>query len=287
MKFVSYSNNSKEHLGLKEDKGILPIGKLLNDENIRIDKVIHNPEKISQIKQLLNNESISDSDYISEESVTFLPSVPEPKKIICIGKNYAEHAKETNDDIPEEPIVFSKFSDSAAAHMEDVPLPDKSDKVDYEAELAVIIGKRAEKVLEEEALQYVFGYSNANDLSARDLQFKSGQWLLGKTCPKFAPIGPYLITADEVGDPQNLNIRLFLNGEERQSSNTKHMIFTVKYLIHYLSQYMVLSPGDVILSGTPEGVILGHPDEKQSWLKPGDEVYVEIDKLGVLKNTLK
>src|SRR5699024_4625200 len=142
-------------------------------------------------------------------------------------------------------------------------------------------------VPEDQAMNYVFGYSIANDLSARDLQFISGQWLIGKTNPKFAPIGPSLVTKNEIDDVHNLDISLYLNGDNRQSSNTKYMIFSIPYLIHYLSKFMELRPGDVILTGTPEGVILGLPENKQDWLKAGDEMTVEIDGLGTLTNTLQ
>ena len=225
---------------------------------------------------------------IPEEDVEkFLPCVLNPQKIICIGKNYRGHVKETKADIPEVPILFSKFNNALAGHLEDVPLPKMSSRVDYEGELGIVIGKRAEDVSEEDALDYVFGYFPANDVSARDLQKKTHQWLLGKTCDKFAPVGPYITTSDEVPDPNGLSIRTFVNGELRQNSNTSEMIVNCKVIVSYISKHFALEPGDIILTGTPDGVIVGMPIEERKWLKNGDVVKVEIEKLGALENTMK
>lgn len=290
MKFVTYLNKGEEQLGVKVKDGIIDVDQLLNkpdDKALRIEDMIKKPDMVTQLQKIINEENLENYDFQSEGLISYLPSIPRPGKVICIGKNYVAHAEETNDEVPPEPIVFSKFSDAVAGHKEQIPLPSETKQLDYEAELAVVIGKEAFKVSEEEALQHVFGYSCSNDLSARDLQFKSGQWLLGKTGPKFAPIGPYVVTHDEIKDPQNLNIKMYVNGELRQSSNTKHMIFNCAFLIHYISQFMVLQPGDVILSGTPEGVILGQPENQREWLKVGDNMKVEIDNLGSLVNEIK
>ena len=155
-----------------------------------------------------------------------------------------------------------------------------TEKLDYEVELGIVIGKTAKNVSEESALDYVFGYCTANDLSARDLQMRTPQWMLGKTCDGFCPVGPYLVTKDEVGDPQNLQLKTVVNGEIRQNSNTSDMIFSCREIISYISKHMTLVPGDMILTGTPEGVIMGFPPEKQNYLKPGDTVTVEVEKLG-------
>ncbi|THF77306.1 fumarylacetoacetate hydrolase family protein [Cohnella fermenti] len=232
-------------------------------------------------------ENASGASLLREEELELAPCVPKPGKIICVGLNYRKHAEETNAPIPQSPILFSKYGNALAAHGEDVPLPAAvSDKVDYEAELAVVIGRKAKDVSREEALGYVFGYCNANDLSARDLQLRTSQWLLGKTCDKFAPIGPYLVTADEVGNPNELAISCTVNGETRQSSNTADMIFHCDEIVSYLSRHMTLEPGDLILTGTPEGVVLGYPADKQVYLKSGDIVTVEIEKLGRLTNRM-
>jgi 2-keto-4-pentenoate hydratase/2-oxohepta-3-ene-1,7-dioic acid hydratase in catechol pathway len=221
---------------------------------------------------------------LDEESLTLGPSVPNPGKIVCVGLNYRKHAEETGAAIPTTPVLFSKFLNTVAAPDEDVPLTDAATQYDYEVELAVIMGETAKSVSTADALNAVFGYSTANDLSARDLQTRTSQWLLGKTMDKFMPIGPYLVTADEVADPQKLAIRTWLNGELRQNSNTDDMIFPVAELIAYISRHFTLEPGDVIITGTPEGVILGMAEKR--WMVPGDVVEVEVDGLGKLRNRM-
>ena len=225
-------------------------------------------------------------DWLRDEAgLTLGPCVSNPGKIICIGLNYAKHAAETNTPIPTHPVVFSKFSSSLAAHGEDVPLiSDVAEQFDYEAELGVVIGRTCRSVSEGDALSYVLGYCTANDLSVRDLQNRTSQWLLGKTPDKFLPIGPYLVTADEVGDPQTLHLTCKVNGETRQDSNTADMIFSVAQIIAYCSQFFTLEPGDLIITGTPEGVAMGRADKP--WLKHGDLVEVEVEKLGVLTNKM-
>jgi 2-keto-4-pentenoate hydratase/2-oxohepta-3-ene-1,7-dioic acid hydratase in catechol pathway len=221
---------------------------------------------------------------VDEASLTLGPSVPKPGKIVCVGLNYRKHAEETGAAIPTSPVLFSKFLNTIAAPEEDVPLTDAATQYDYEVELAVVMGETAKNVSAADALNAVFGYATANDLSARDLQNRTSQWLLGKTMDKFMPIGPYLVTADEVRDPQKLAIRTWLNGELRQDSNTDDMIFPVAELIAYISRHFTLDPGDVIITGTPEGVILGMA-EKQ-WMAPGDVVEVEVEGLGKLRNRM-
>ena len=186
--------------------------------------------------------------------------------------------------IPETPVLFSKFNNSIAAPGEGVPLPSNAEEYDYEAELVAIIGKTARYVSVDDALDYVMGYCNGHDVSARDLQMTTSQWLLGKTLDKFMPIGPYTVTADQVGDPQTLSIRAWMNGDLRQDSNTGDMIFSVAECVSYISQYYTLEPGDIITTGTPEGVILGLEDKV--WMKPGDEVTIEIEGLGRLTNPM-
>lgn len=221
---------------------------------------------------------------LPEAGLDLAPCVPNPGKIICVGLNYRTHAAESGLQPPSSPMLFSKFNNSLAGHGDPVPIPPDTEQMDYEAELAVVIGRRCRGVAREEALDCVFGYCNANDISARDLQFRTSQFLLGKTADGFAPIGPYLVTADEVADPNALGIRCYVNGELRQNANTRDMIFPVAELVAYISRYMTLEPGDLILTGTPEGVALGRPDKP--WLRPGDQVTVEIDGLGQLTNTI-
>lgn len=221
---------------------------------------------------------------LPEASLTLAPCVPQPGKIICVGLNYRPHAAESKMEIPEFPVLFSKFNNSLTGAGAAITIPAGVMQMDYEAELAVVMGSRCQDVPEASALSHVLGYCNANDLSARDLQFRTGQWLLGKSPDGFCPLGPYLVTADSVPNPDALAIRCTVNGEVRQESNTRHMIFSCRFLISYISRYITLEPGDVILTGTPEGVALGRPDKP--WLKPGDRVTVAVEGLGELTNTL-
>jgi 2-keto-4-pentenoate hydratase/2-oxohepta-3-ene-1,7-dioic acid hydratase in catechol pathway len=206
-----------------------------------------------------------------------------PEKVIGIGLNYEDHAAETGSDIPEKPIVFAKYPNTVIGPGETITIPPITEQADYEAELAVIIGKTARNVPESEALEYVFGYTNANDVSSRDLQFsEGGQWTRSKSIDTFCPLGPYIATADEVEDPQDLSVRCTLNGEVMQDGTTSKMIFSVAELVSFLSQGMTLVPGDVIVTGTPPGV--GSARDPQVWLKDGDEVTIEIEGLGALTN---
>ncbi len=192
---------------------------------------------------------------LDESTLALGPCVHNPEKILCVGLNYRRHAAESGAKVPEVPVLFSKFNNALAAHGEAIPLSRHAHQYDYEVELAVVIGRTAQDVPVARALDYVLGYCNANDVSARDLQNRTPQWLLGKTMDKFCPIGPYLVTADEIDDPQALTTRSWLNGELRQGINTADMVFSVAEIISYASRYMTLKPGDVILTSTPEGVI--------------------------------
>jgi 2-keto-4-pentenoate hydratase/2-oxohepta-3-ene-1,7-dioic acid hydratase in catechol pathway len=224
---------------------------------------------------------------VKESSITFGRLFRSPGKIVCIGLNYRAHAQETNEKLPSVPILFNKYNNALAAHNCTIELPprDVAYKFDYETELLIVIGKKARRVSEAEALSYIAGYCTAHDFSARDLQLEtpSGQWMIGKTLDNFGPIGPYFVSADLVGDPNNLTIETHVNGEERQSSNTSFMIFNPQKLIAYITKMWTLEPGDIIWSGTPQGVILGYPKDKQVWLKAGDEIVSTIEKLGSLR----
>lgn len=214
----------------------------------------------------------------------WLPPIENPAKIICIGRNYAEHAKESGSDIPEIPVVFNKFSTALTPHRGNVVLPEISNEVDFEAELVVVIGKSGRNISREHALEYVFGVTCGNDISARDWQKgkPGGQWLLGKTFDTFAPLGPTIVTMDEIADIQDLNISLTLNGTTMQASNTRHMIFPVDFLISHLSKFCTLHPGDLIYTGTPEGV--GAARTPPRFLQSGDELVVKIDGCDELVN---
>jgi 2-keto-4-pentenoate hydratase/2-oxohepta-3-ene-1,7-dioic acid hydratase in catechol pathway len=291
---VTFEKNGAWHLGIKTEKGILDVSAFAEETGaegvpLSADQVIASGEEGKQVLSRLVDQALSSEAvrFLAEDELAYGPCVTNPQKIICVGLNYRRHAEESNMAPPEAPLLFSKFNNTLTGHGREVKLPAASRQVDYEVELAIVIGKEAKDVEKEEALSYVYGYCTANDLSARDLQFKSSQWLLGKTCDGFSPIGPYLVSADEVGDPQNLRIRTWVNGEVRQDSNTSDMIFYCDEIISYISKHMTLYPGDIILTGTPEGVILGFPEDKREWLKDGDEVTVEIENLGRLTNTMR
>lgn len=216
-----------------------------------------------------------------EDAYWFAP-VPRPGKLICIGLNYRDHAAESNMPIPERPVVFSKFSTAVIAPGEPVVLPTSSQQVDYEAELAVVIGRRAKRVSATRAYDYVLGYTAFNDVTARDFQFADGQWQRGKSCDTFAPMGQTIVTADVITDPHMLPIKLILNGRTMQDSNTNQLIFGVPELIEFLSQTITLEPGDVIATGTPSGV--GFARKPPVFLQPGDEMVVDIEGIGRLNN---
>jgi 5-carboxymethyl-2-hydroxymuconate isomerase len=216
-------------------------------------------------------------------SVHILRPLTAPSKVLAIGRNYAEHAKETGGDVPTSPVSFVKTTN--ALNDPDAPVTwwrAGSQKVDYEAELAVVIGRRARRVSEADALDHVFGYTCCNDVTARDAQYGDGQWVRGKSFDTFCPLGPVIVTPEELPDPQSLRVSCRVNGELRQDASTKDMVFGVAYLISYLSQVITLEPGDVISTGTPEGV--GHGMTPPRYLGDGDVMEVEVEGIGVLRN---
>lgn len=219
---------------------------------------------------------------VAASSVRMLAPIPRPGKIICIGLNYRDHAEESGLDVPDEPLVFSKFSSCAVGHGAEVVLPRGATQVDYEAEFGVVIGKVASHVAAEDAMDHVLGYCNVNDVSARDFQFKDGQWQRGKSCDTFCPMGPHIVTKDEVADPHDLRITFRLNGETMQDSRTDQLIFRIPELIAHLSSFVTLEPGDLISTGTPPGV--GFARKPPVYVQPGDVMEVEVDGLGVLRN---
>jgi acylpyruvate hydrolase len=209
-------------------------------------------------------------------------AVPSPGKIICVGHNYREHILEMKRELPPYPVVFAKFANTVIGPQDDIPFYPISEQLDYEAEFTFVIGKRARNVSQEDALDYVAGYTIVNDVTYRDIQRRTIEWLQGKTVDGSAPMGPWLVTSDELQDPSGLEVVLTVNGEERQRSNTANLVFSVQYLVEFLSGLMTLEPGDVILTGTPGGV--GVARDPQVFLKDGDVVKIEIDKIGALEN---
>lgn len=208
--------------------------------------------------------------------------VTNPKKIICVGHNYREHILEMGRELPSNPVVFAKYANSIIGPEDDIPFYPISEQLDYEAEFTFVIGKQARNISEEDALDYVAGYTITNDVTYRDIQRRTLQWMQGKAVDGSAPMGPWLITSDELTDPSGLEIVLTVNGEERQRSNTSNHVFTVQKLVAFLSNLMTLEPGDVILTGTPGGV--GVAMDPPSFLKDGDVVKIEVDKIGALEN---
>ncbi|MFZ4827296.1 MAG: fumarylacetoacetate hydrolase family protein [Phototrophicaceae bacterium] len=292
MKLLTFITPNGNQLGIVTERGIIDVA--------RASHLITTPlppsaeafytaglSCLPALQELLNTANGQDGEWlIDEATLTLAPIVPNPQKIICVGLNYRRHAEESGMAIPTTPVLFSKFNNALASHRQDIPMPALAERCDYEAELLAVIGRDVSApVTVEDALQYVLGYSTANDLSARDLQMMSSQWLLGKTLDAFLPIGPYLVTSDDLPNPQNLVIKGIYNGEVRQHSNTADMIFSVAEVIAYISRYFTLKAGDIISTGTPEGVILGQKPPQQ-WMQAGDEFIVEIEGIGQLVNRM-
>jgi 2-keto-4-pentenoate hydratase/2-oxohepta-3-ene-1,7-dioic acid hydratase in catechol pathway len=281
MKLITFQTADGLRLGVLTAEGVLPIESSDTGEALTLQTLFTQGEAALPRLRAAVERSPGAGTLLQESDLRLGPCVYQPGKILCVGLNYRRHAEETGAPFPQTPVLFSKFNNTLAAACEAVPLPKVASQYDYEVELGVVIGRRASSVPVERALEYVLGYCSANDLSARDLQTRTSQWLLGKTLDRFCPVGPYLVTRDEVPDPQRLALRTWVNGELRQNSSTADMIFSVAEIVSYASQYMTLEPGDLIITGTPEGVILGMP-EPRTWLKPGDEVIVEVEGLGRL-----
>jgi 2-keto-4-pentenoate hydratase/2-oxohepta-3-ene-1,7-dioic acid hydratase in catechol pathway len=283
MKLVTFSNNGATRLGaLRSQNGRQQVIDL-NQANASVpaDMIafLEAGDSALQAAQKALDQAATEFDL---SQVKLLAPIPRPGKIICIGLNYSDHAAETGQPIPQYPIIFSKYSNTVIGPNEGIILPRVTEQVDYEAELGFVIGKRARYVSEGAAMGYVAGYLPINDVSARDYQMRTSQWTMGKTFDTFAPMGPALVTADEIPDPHDLDIRLTINGEVLQDSNTCNLIFGIPQLVAALSEVMTLEPGDVVATGTPPGV--GMARKPQRWLKPGDVVDIEIEGLGTLSN---
>ena len=288
MRLLTYHSDDGLKLGIKTARGVLDVAAAAAaagaKRSITPDAVYGRGNAVLSRLNQLAAATDDPACYLNEVELTVGPAVPNPGKILCVGLNYQKHAAETGATPPDEPVLFSKFNNAIAAPNDDIPIQAEWTRVDYESELGVVMGGTARNVSVEDALDYVFGYCNMNDISERRLQMLSGQWLLGKTIDKFLPLGPYVVTADEVPDPQNLSVKGWMNGELRQNSNTADMIFSVAEVIAYASKVMTLEPGDVISTGTPEGVIMGM--DPKVWMKPGDEYIVEVEGLGKLVNRM-
>ena len=288
MKLVQIQKNGRPSLGILTDQGVIDVHAEAALKGITMPADMW--EVISGGKpalDLLSKLTKRAECHIDPAAVTLAPVITGTDRIFCIGLNYRQHARECGLPLPPAPVLFNKFGNALAAHGQAIALSPDYKEYDYEAELVVVIGKPARNVSEAEALDYVFGYTCGNDLSCRDLQFARGnQWVLSKTFDGFAPIGPCLVTADSL-DPNALDISSTVNGELRQNSNTSDMIFSPAQIIADLSRHFTLQPGDLIFTGTPQGVMHGYPADQKSWLKPGDEVTVTLEGIGTLRNTFR
>lgn len=288
LKIVTFNNHQ---LGVQVDEGIIDVNQALqqvSNEHVVSDVmqlIEGGKEALQELTTFITELPTLDKSYVkTKEEVEWGPALTRPRKIICVGLNYKKHADETKAAYPEFPIIFNKFDNALTGHQSNITVPRTTERLDHEVELGIVMGKTGKHIEEREALDYVFGYCTTNDISARDIQKRTPQWMAGKTNDGFAPVGPYIVTKDEVVDPNALRLTASVNGEVRQDSNTSDMIFNCESLIAYISKHMTLYPGDLIMTGTPEGVILGRPMEERVYLQSGDEITVEVEKLGALTN---
>ena len=283
-KGLSQSAERRYHIGaLLDDREIADLTPSILPMGLSVPEILRCCDLASGFVESATEAVLSGELPLMDASDVKLEApVPRPGKIICIGLNYRNHAIESGMEIPTSPIIFSKFSTSVSAPGEPIKIPAMSEKADYEAELAFVIGRRAKNVAAKDAMDHVLGYTNFNDVSARDFQFADGQWQRGKACDTFAPFGEYIVTKDEIADPHNLRIQFRLNGETLQDSTTSQLIFGIPELVEFLSRSITLEPGDVIATGTPPGV--GFARKPPIFLKDGDVCEVEIEGLGVLRN---
>ena len=307
MKLITFTHNGFKRIGALEDSKVIDLNaafkaKLQSEGKLRASQIASafipaddmngflqgGEESMNFAKEAiifaLENESAV-SLVFEKDDVKLEAPVPAPGKMICVGHNYREHILEMKREIPSIPVVFAKFANTVIGPEDEIPFYPISNELDYEAEFAFVIGKRARNVSQEKALDYVSGYTIVNDVTYRDILRRTLQWLQGKTVDGTAPMGPWLITADELTDPTGLEIVLSVNGEERQRSNTANLVFSVQYLVEFLSNLMTLEPGDVILTGTPGGV--GVALQPPVFLKDGDVVRIEVEQVGVLENQVK
>ncbi len=279
MKLIRFGKTGEEKPGIQLDNDTrIDVSGFGSDYN----EAFFGNNGIERLKNWLNNNQ-SNCPVIDNNERLGVPLV-RPSKIVCVGLNYAQHAAESGMDVPEEPVLFFKATTALTGPYDDIVIPKGSTKTDWEVELAIVIGKTASYVTEENALDHVAGYVLHNDVSERAFQIeRSGQWVKGKSCDTFAPVGPFIATKDAIKDPNNLNLWLKVNGKEMQNSSTNDFIFNVEHVVSYISQFMTLLPGDIISTGTPFGVGLGL--NPPTYLNPGDVVELGIDGLGVAKQT--
>jgi 2-keto-4-pentenoate hydratase/2-oxohepta-3-ene-1,7-dioic acid hydratase in catechol pathway len=283
MKLVTFRSPQGPRAGVLDGGAVIDAWNALGEPERGSLRELIAEERLGDLEEALEGgkgpaEESGDSWPLDE--VELLPPIPDPEKIVCIGLNYRSHAAEAGIEVPQSPAIFGKFRNALAASGATVRLPASSQKVDFEAELAFVVGRTASEVSEEEALEYVAGYTLLNDLSARDLQFATPQWMSGKVFDGSAPCGPALVTPEEAGPHDAIEISLRLNGEEMQAASTADLIFSVPQLLSHLSGLMTLAPGDIVSTGTPAGV--GSVREPRVWLRDGDEIVIDSPTVGTL-----
>ena len=284
MKLCQFYQNGQVHIGVLDGEKILDVTAMGLRDGVTV------PASLDDFIAQGNNNALdkilkATPIHITPDEVKFAPVVLNPQKIFCAGQTFADHIKEVGLEMPKGPMLFSKLANTLNGHNCDVELIHTAEKYDYEAELVIVIGKKGKFLSEEQAWDYIFGYTCGNDMSVRDVQLSVSQYLMGKSFDGMCPLGPYVVTSDSI-DVSDLAIKTRVNGETRQSSSSKQLIFSCAKLVSYASQYLTILPGDVILTGTPAGVVLGYPPEKQVWLKKGDVVEVEIEGIGILRNRM-
>jgi 2-keto-4-pentenoate hydratase/2-oxohepta-3-ene-1,7-dioic acid hydratase in catechol pathway len=279
MKLVTYQHNGHQHAGVVHNDTVISLKSAGLPDMLSV--LQGGSEALKRIEVLLAKPPADTVTPLS--GVKLSAPIPKPTKIVCVGLNYRDHAIESKMEIPSRPTIFSKYNNTVIGPGDNIVIPNNTQKPDYEAEFAFVIGKGGRHIKAADWPEHVFGYMNLNDVSARDVQLAVSQWVMGKTFDTFAPMGPYLVTADEIKDPHNLNISMTLNGETVQNSNTKELIFKIPDLVEFLSSIMTLEAGDIVSTGTPSGVGMAWNPPK--WLKPGDETVVTVEGLGSLRNT--
>jgi 2-keto-4-pentenoate hydratase/2-oxohepta-3-ene-1,7-dioic acid hydratase in catechol pathway len=292
MTFTTLRDHGVDHVGIRTSGGIVDVAAAaaalgVASPPLTVDDVVAGRGNVGALPHIIAKAPAS--AVRSEGSVQYGPLVGSPPKIVCVGLNYSAHIAEMGDKLPPFPDLFNKFNTALNRHNGTVSVSTiPAMKFDYESELVIIMGRKARNVSEADALSYVFGYTTGHDFTARDAQYRVSQWMTGKTPDEFAPLGPWLVTADQIADPQALQIQTWVNDEStpRQDMSTAQMIFPCARIIAYTSTFITLQPGDVIFTGTPSGVINGYPPDKQVWLKPGDRIRTTITKLGELRFSL-
>ena len=279
MKIASFVYQNRSTYGIVEGDHVIDLESLKPHLGADLKEAITR-NRLSE----LGADALKDLPRLALSEITFLPVIANPGKVLCIGINYATHVRETGRDMPTYPMIFTRFADSQTAHLQPIVRPTVSHKLDFEGELAVVIGKTARHVKPEDALDYVAGYACYNDGSVRDWQKHTIQFVPGKNFPATGGFGPWMVTSDEIVDPQDLELTTRLNGEVMQHTRTSDMIFDVRKLIEYCTAFTELAPGDVIVSGTTGGV--GAFREPPVWMKPGDIVEIEIERIGILRNSI-